>query len=131
MAVLSAIERAWLSQERPGNHAANLVFTIKYPASCSANLIKSRQRNHFFMRGDLENGISRCVDNRLAGSNMFRAEILDDLRARGRNVSQYSGYPCFRDEALDHRRRKATGIGGKRLGENNSCHLPVTGCGVL
>src|SRR6188474_714832 len=56
---------------------------------------------------------------------MFGAEVFDDFRSRCGNVAENTWYAGFFDEVINDTWRKAVGVSGKRLVENDAGHLPV------
>src|SRR5437660_2313647 len=131
MTVLGAIERTCLTQEGTRDYPANFMLASQNVPRRFADFIKSFERNHFFMRGDLKHRVCRGVNDRLAGLYMFFAQLLNDLSAACRNVAENSRHLRLLDELIDDRLWKAVGIGRKRALQNDAGHLPVTGSRVL
>jgi hypothetical protein len=82
------------------------------------------------VRGDLEDGIGRGVDDPLARALVLLAELLDDLRARGRLVAEHAA-PRPVHERVDHVVREALRIGRKRRLSDHAHQLPVARRRVL
>src|SRR5260370_589171 len=62
---------------------------------------------------------------------MFFAQLLNDLSAACRNVSENSRHLRLLDKLIDDRLWKAIGIGRKRALQDDAGHLPVTSGRVL
>ena len=87
--VSSACEASRPADKGPRNDACHTVRTVEQFPGNFAYSIELRERNNLFVRRHLEYGISRGVYDRLPRPHMFRAQLLDDFRARGRPVSQH------------------------------------------
>src|SRR5439155_10907652 len=81
-------------------------------------------------RGDLEDRIRGGVDDPLAGSLMFLAELLDDLGPRRRLVSEHSPAGSVH-ERIDHVVREAVWVRRHGLRRDDPHQLPMTGGRVL
>ena len=57
------------------------MFTVEDAARDLANLVKSIERDYFFVRGDLENRVGGRVNDGLACFDVLFPELLDDIRA--------------------------------------------------
>src|SRR5437867_2165676 len=131
MPVLRAKERARLTEKRACNNAANLVFASQHLSRYLADFVEAFERNHFFVRGDLKNRISGCVNNRLARLDMFIAQQFDDFSATRGNVTQDSGDVCSCHKLIDERLRKTIRVSWEGALQNDSCHFPMTCGGVF
>ena len=131
MPVLSAIKRTRLAQKRPRDHAPDFVFAVEYATRDLTQLVKTFERNHLFMRGDLKHRVRGCVNDRFACVDVLLAEHFDDLSSRSRYVAEYAGHIGFAHKAIDDHRRKAFRIRRKRAFENDAGHFPMTRCRVL
>src|ERR1043165_3408407 len=107
------------------------MFAPQHVARDFANLIEAIQRNDFLVRGDLENRISRGVDDWLLRLYVFVAELLDDFGAARRNVAEHARHMRSLNEVVDERLRKSIRIRGKRALENDPGHLPMTRCRIF
>ena len=76
-----------VADERPGNHAAHFERPAQNLACGFADLVLLPYRDHFLMRGDLEDAVGRGVNNRRTGAHVLRAEFRDDLGAGRRLVA--------------------------------------------
>ena len=88
--VRRALVVAGLSDERPGDHAPHRVLAGEDLARLPAALVQLLERNRLLVRRDLEDGVGRRVDDPLARLLVLLAELLDDLRARGRLVAEHA-----------------------------------------
>src|SRR5437660_6510347 len=131
MTVLGAIERTCLTQEGTRDYPANFMLASQNVPRRFADFIKSFERNHFFMRGDLKHRVCRGVNDRLAGLYMFFAQLLNDLSAACRNVAEDSRHLRPLDKLIDDRLRKAVRISRKSALQNDAGHFPVTSRRVL
>ena len=82
------------------------------------------------MRGDLEDGVGRRVDDPLARLLMLLAELLDDVRARRGLVPEHAAAGLVH-ERVDHVVREAVRIGRHRGRRDDAHQLPVAGRRVL
>ena len=86
MPTRGATKAADLARERSRDHAAN-ADVVRVPARDFADLVKSRDRNHSFMRRNLENRIRRGVEDRFPAAHVLGPEFLQNGRAAARVVS--------------------------------------------
>ncbi len=77
------------------------------------------------MRSNLKNRVGGRVDNRLAGVDVFVAELLDDFSSRSGNVAKNSRHSGFTYKTIQDRFWKPVGISGKGIFENDAGHLPM------
>ena len=70
------------ADEGARDDAADIQF-IGQLAGNLADVIETLEAEAFLMRGDLDDTVSACIDNRFAGRHVFRAEFFDDLGAGG------------------------------------------------
>src|SRR5438093_6200676 len=82
--------------ERPRDDAPNAVG-VAMPPPDSANLVKPFRGHHVLMRRDLQNGIRRGVNDRLACFTMFSTKLFEDLRAALRVVANELGFCLLLD----------------------------------
>jgi hypothetical protein len=64
-----------IARERPGNNPAEPVFAVQKSPCFQADLVEFLNGYDVLMGRDLKNAVRRSVDDRLAGPEMFRAEI--------------------------------------------------------
>ncbi len=131
--VLSALgpsEAPGLSDERPGDHACDVVLSGQDAPRLGAPVVKLLDGDDILVGCDLEDAVRRRVDDRLPGAQVFLAELLDDLRARSRIVAQYPA-PDRLLERLDYLLGEAVWVGRKRALCDQPCHFPVTSDRVL
>ena len=130
VAVGGARETAGRAGERARDHAAHFVRSAQNLARRLAHLVEFPERDHFLVRGDLEDAVGRGVDDGRAGAHVLDAEFLDDLGAGGGLVAQRTAADAA-FEFAHHVRREAVRIERERLGEMNADHFPMAGGGVL
>ena len=82
------------------------------------------------MRGHLEDAIGGRVHDRLAGADVFLAQLLDDLGA-GRRAIRQRAAPDAALELLHDLWWESVRIERKRLGEMDARHFPMPGGSVL
>src|SRR5205085_4124661 len=112
-------------------HTPNFIFATQDVSRRLADFVQARNGNHLFVRGDLKDRIGGSIDDGLACADVLLAKLLDDLRARGRNVAENAGNICLFDKAVNNLRRKALRVSREGMFENDSGHLPMPGRGVL
>ena len=83
-----------LADERPGDHPADGVLAREDLARDAAGVVELLERDRLLVRGDLEDGVGRRVDDPLAGLLVLLAELLDDLRPRRRPVAEHAAARC-------------------------------------
>ena len=93
-------------------------------------VVEGRERNRFFVRGDLKDGVGAGIEDRPSRALMLFTETRDDLRPRGRDVPQRRD-SADRGEALDHLSREALRIGWERNFRDNAGHLPMPRDGIF
>ena len=128
--VRRALVVAGLADERPRDHAPDRVLAGEDLARLLAALVELLERNRLLVRRDLEDGVSRRVDDPLAGLLVLLAELLDDLRSRSRLVAEHAARGGVH-ERVDHVVREAVGIRRQGLRRDDAHHLPVTERRVL
>ena len=84
------------ADKRPRDHPPD-IQRIDQLAYASAKLIKPFEAEMRLMRGDLDDGIGRCVADRLAGPDVLLAEPLDDFGSRRMAVAQDARNVAFVD----------------------------------
>ena len=112
------------------DHAPDRVLPGEDLASRARGLIQLLERNRLLVRGDLEDGVGRRVDDPLARPLVLLAQLLDDLGA-GRSLVAEHAAAGLVHERVDHVVRKAVRIGGHRLRGHHPHQLPVAGRRVL
>ena len=130
VAIGGARETAGRAGERPRDHAAHLVRSAQNLARGLAHLVQFPERDHFLMRGDLEDAVGRRVDDRRAGAHVLLAQFLDDLGAGGGLVAERPAADAA-FELAHHLGREAVRVQRERLGEVNADHFPMAGGGVF
>jgi hypothetical protein len=95
-----------------------------------ADAIELRDRDHLFVRGDLEDAVGGRVDDRVTGPHVLGAELVDDRRPRRGVVADRAAADAFL-ELGDHFRGEAVGKRGERPIQHDTGHLPMTGDGIL
>ncbi len=130
VAVGRARERARLPDKRTRDHAAHFVRAAQNITRDFADLVKLPERNHFFVRGDLEDAVGRGVDDRRAGAHVFFAQFLDDFGS-GRGVIAERAAADVAFELVHDLGRKTVRVERKRFRQMNADHLPVAGGGVF
>jgi hypothetical protein len=130
VAVRRPVVVAGLAEERPRDHTPDRVFAGEDSARRLAGRVELGQRHGLLVRGDLEDGVGRRVDDPLAGPLMLLAELLDDLRARRRSVPEHAA-PRAVHEWVDHVVGKAVPVGGEGRRRHDAHQLPVPGRRVL
>ena len=80
MPVWRAAEISRRPEKGPRNDPADAI-RIGLPSREPANFIKLGEREDFFMRRNLENGVGGSVENRVPGLQMFFPEFGQDLSA--------------------------------------------------
>ena len=78
--VLSALVVSGLAGERPRDHAPNGVVAGEKVACNLTTVIELLERNGFFVRRKLEDGVGGRVDDPLARPLVLLPQFLDDLR---------------------------------------------------
>src|SRR5262249_31709767 len=79
---------ARLARERSRDHAPDRVAAGEDLPRDPAAVVELLERDRVLVRGDLEHGVGRRVDDPLSGPLMLLAQLLDDLRARRRLVAE-------------------------------------------
>ncbi len=92
---------AGLADERPGDDAPDGVLAREDLARRAATVVELLERDRLLVRGDLEDGVGRRVDDPLSRSLVLLAELLDDLGARSRLVAEHSAGGAVH-ERVDH-----------------------------
>src|SRR5450432_1417608 len=130
MAIGGAREITGRADERPRNHAADFVRAAQDFARGFAHLVKFPKRDHLFVRGDLEDAIGGRVDNGRPRAHVVGAQLLDDLGAGSRPVTQRTAAGPPLELAYDLGRKT---VRKKRewFGEMDAHHFPMAGSGVL
>src|SRR5207247_3899962 len=81
---------AGLADERTRDHAADRMLAGEDLARNPAGFVELFERNVLLVRGDLEDGVGRRVDDPLARLLVLLAQLLDDLRPRGGFVAEHA-----------------------------------------
>ena len=102
-----------LAGERPRDHAADGVLAGQDLARRLAGLVELLERDRLLVRGDLEDGVGRRVDDPLARPLVLLAELLDDLGPRGGPVAEDAAAGLVH-ERVDHVVREAVRVGRHR-----------------
>ena len=121
---------ARLAGEGPRDHAPDGVLAGQDLARVPAALVQLLERDRVLVRGDLEDGVGRRVDDPLARALVLLAELLDDLGAGGGLVAEHAAARAVH-ERVDHVVREAVRVGRERLRRDDPHHLPVPRRGVL
>src|SRR5581483_150382 len=95
-AVRRAPESAGAADERPGDHPADIVG-IGELAREAAERVEAVEAEGGLVRRDLQDAVGGGVEHGLAGLEMLRPELLDDLRARGAAVAEDAGQAAALD----------------------------------
>ena len=90
-----------------------------------ANLVKSIDRNHLFMRSDLKYRVGRSVDDRLARSYVLFAKLFDYFGARSGHIAEHAGNASLGYTLVHDRGGKSVWISRKCLLQNDAGHFPV------
>src|SRR5882762_6817720 len=113
------------SCEWPRDHPPHAMRTIQNFPRYFAHFIKLRNRHNRFVGGNLENAVARRVHNRLPGTHVLFAQLLDNFRSRGRLIpNRFLANPPLK--FLNHFRRKSVFVHRKRLLQPHSRHLPMS-----
>ena len=124
MAVRGALVVARLADERPGDDTADGVLAREDLAGLAAPFVQLLERDRLLVRCDLEDRVRGRVDDPLAGLLVLLAELLDDLGARGRPVTEYAARGSVH-ERVDDVVRKTVRVRREGLRRDNAHHLPV------
>ena len=128
--VRRALVAARLAGEGPRDHAADRVLAGQDLARDPAALVELLERDRLLVRGDLEDGVGRRVDDPLARLLVLLAELLDDVGAgRGLVAEHAAAGPVH--ERVDHVVREAVRVGRHRRRRDDAHQLPVAGRRVL
>ena len=121
------------TRERPGDDAADAEW-IDEASGDLAGGEQALEAEGLLVRGDLEDGIGRGVDDRLAARHVLDAEPDDDLGAGGVFASQHAGEARLAHQGLDQIIRKTRfGVGeiAPVESDRHTHQLPVTRRRVL
>jgi hypothetical protein len=119
-----------LALEGSCDHAPDRVLPGQDLPRDLAAAVELVERDRVDVRGDLEDGICRGVDDPLPGSLMLLAELLDDLGAGRRLVPQHSAARSMH-ERIEHLEGETVPVGWKGLGRDHPHQLPVARRRVL
>jgi hypothetical protein len=119
-----AAELAGFSFEWSRDDAADL-HAGRVAAGDFADPVKPVGWDHLFVRRDLQHRISRRVENRLAGEDVFFAEFLENGSAAARVVAD-EFHTGFAFDAVDELVRESL-EDGERLVEHHTRQLPMAG----
>ena len=121
---------ARFTEERARNDAADQIVALQQFPRHFTDVVQLFQRNHPFVRGDLEHAVRRGVDDGFAGADMLVPQALDDLRAACYAVAERPAADGLLEPAHQVC-RKAVRIGAERLVQVMPRHLPVAAGGIL
>ena len=130
MAVRRPLVVPRLAGERSRDHPPDRVLAGEDLARGTAGLVELLERDRVLVRRDLEDRVGGGVDDPLAGLLVLLAELLDDLRPRGRLVAEHAAAGPVH-ERVDHVVREAVRVGRERRGRDDAHQLPVAGRRVL
>ena len=86
---------------------------VQQRAGDGAHLVDALEPEALFVRGDLEHGVGRGVDDAIAGCDMLIAQLLDNLRARRVAVAEEPRKARAPHEHVRQLCREARGFAGK------------------
>ena len=124
---------AVVADERAGDDAANVVRLQQF-AYGFAQGVEALQAKMLFVGGNLEHGVCRGVDDRLAALDMLFTQAGNDLGARSVAVTDYAGQVCLLDDAVQQRLGKTIGFVTEVTPVEAHWHtgnFPVAGRGVF
>ncbi len=61
------------------DHSANAIRPIEQLSRNLANPVQLGNRDHFFVRGNLEDAVARRVDDRKTGADVLFAKLFDNF----------------------------------------------------
>ena len=104
---------------------------VRISRAIAAALVELLERDRLLVRRDLEDRVGRRVDDPLARALVLLAELLDDLRPRGRLVAEHAAAGAVH-ERVDHVVREARADrSGTAVARDDAHQLPVAGRRVL
>ena len=134
VAVAGALEVALAAaHERTRDDAADVVG-LQQLAHDVAQLIELLEAIGLFVAGNLEHGVGRGVEDRLAGAHVLFAQIVQHLGTGGVAVAQIPGQTGLLDDGVQQLLREAVVVVMEVTPLEQDGHagnLPVTGRGVL
>src|SRR6266566_1257732 len=130
VAALGAPEISWRAGEGARDDPADFARSVEHSARDFAHSVKLRDRDHFFVRRNLEYAVARGVNNREPRAHMLLAQFLDDLGAGGGLVAdRFAANLALK--LLDQLARETLFVDRKRLGKPYARHFPMSGGRVL
>src|SRR5581483_8681322 len=90
VAVRGALVRPGLTAKRPRDHTTDRMLSGEDLSCDPAAGVELLEWNRLLVRGDLEDRVRARVDDPLAGALVLLAELLNDLRAARRPVSEHT-----------------------------------------
>jgi hypothetical protein len=129
-AVARALEGAGRPVEGTRDHASDGVLPHHQPAHACAESVQLLRRQRVGVRGDLEDGVLRGVDDQRAVAQRRLAVLVDHGDPVDRRVAEHLTAARPLDQP-DHLGREAVGIGRARLARDDAHQLPVAGRRVL
>jgi hypothetical protein len=124
------VEAAGLALERARDHPAHGVLAGHHLTRGLARRVELRLREHVDVRRELKHRVGRRVEDDLAGLEVVRAPVLDDLGAAVGLVAAEAQAGRLLDP-LDHLGREAVRIGRQRMIRDHAHQLPVPGGRLL
>ena len=103
---------------------------VRISRAIAAAVVELLERDRLLVRGDLEDGVGRRVDDPLPRLLVLLAELLDDLGPGGGLVAEHAAARAVH-ERVDHLVREPVRIGRERCRRDDAHQLPVTGGRVL
>ena len=125
------VKRAGRADEGPRDHPAHFVRAAQNLARGLADLVQLPQRDHFFVRGHLENAVGRGVDDGRAGAHVLGAQFLDDLGAGSGLVAERAAADAALEFVHDLGRKAVRDRAGTASSRWMPDHLPMAGGRVL
>ena len=110
------------ADEGPRDDAPDGVRAAQLLARDAAGGVQLVERDDLLVRGDLEDGVGRRVDDPLARPHVLVAEALDDLGARGRHVAEHAAA----GRLARTRRRTSGGKPSGYVGMGSGVTMPIS-----
>src|SRR5205823_1799317 len=89
------------SDERTGDDASDSEALARQLVRDIARAIQLRNGDDVLVRGDLKYAVGRRVNDQRAGSQVLRAELVDDLRTRCSLVAEYASSGLARERVQE------------------------------
>src|SRR5262249_13701874 len=96
-----------------------------------ADLVQTFETEGLFVRGHLPDAVGAGVENRLAGAHMLFTKLGEDIGSACGLVAEYAGQIILAAPTIDHLLREAIRVRGEGLRDDEACHFPMAGGGVL